>query len=97
MVNFFKFLLPIFLSLTASAVYAQQTLAPEKSELRFSGKQMNVAQDGKFKKFTASQNAIKFDLFSGFTLQTEEGNKSFSTGSTIKNSSLPPPLQLRFS
>lgn len=56
MVNFLKFLLPISLSLTANGVYAQQTLAPEKSELRFSGKQMNVAQDGKFKKFTAKLN-----------------------------------------
>jgi polyisoprenoid-binding protein YceI len=37
-------------------VAAEQQLVPAKSEIKFSGKQMGVAQDGKFGKFSAKVN-----------------------------------------
>ncbi len=39
--------------------WAQQKLVPEKSEIRFVAKQMNVPTEGRFRKFNA---AIQFDL-----------------------------------
>ncbi len=56
MIHFLKVLFLTSAGFFVSTAHAQQTLAAEKSELRFSGKQMNVAQDGKFKKFTAKLN-----------------------------------------
>lgn len=44
------------MSLAASPLWAQQVLVPAKSEIKFSGKQMGVAQDGKFAKFSAKAN-----------------------------------------
>lgn len=40
----------------ALPVFAEQQLVPGKSEIKFSGKQMGVAQDGKFTKFNAKVN-----------------------------------------
>ena len=40
----------------AAPIWAQQQLVAPKSEIKFSGKQMGVAQDGKFGKFSAKVN-----------------------------------------
>ena len=56
MIHFLKLIFLFTGGFFVAAAHAQQTLTTEKSELRFSGKQMNVAQDGKFKKFTAKLN-----------------------------------------
>ncbi len=40
----------------AAPVWAEQLLVVAKSEIKFSGKQMGVAQDGKFGKFSAKAN-----------------------------------------
>ena len=40
----------------AAPVWAEQQLVVAKSEIKFSGKQMGVAQDGKFGKFSAKAN-----------------------------------------
>lgn len=44
------------LPFVASPLFAQQVLVPAKSEIKFSGKQMGVAQDGKFAKFSTKAN-----------------------------------------
>ena len=44
------------LSFVTSPVWGEQVLVPAKSEIKFSGKQMGVAQDGKFAKFSAKTN-----------------------------------------
>jgi polyisoprenoid-binding protein YceI len=43
-------------SFAVPSVWAEQVLVPAKSEIKFSGKQMGVAQDGKFSKFSAKAN-----------------------------------------
>jgi polyisoprenoid-binding protein YceI len=42
--------------LSITPVCAQQQVLADKSEIKFAGKQMNVPQEGKFKKFTAEVN-----------------------------------------
>ena len=46
----------IAMSLSAGLVCAEQQLVAAKSEIKFAGKQMGVAQDGKFGKFSVKAN-----------------------------------------
>ena len=46
----------VIVLLGAAPVVAEQQLVPAKSEIKFSGKQMGVAQDGKISKFSAKAN-----------------------------------------
>lgn len=46
----------VFAMFGASSVWAQQQLVAAKSEIKFLGKQMGVAQDGKFTRFSAKAN-----------------------------------------
>jgi polyisoprenoid-binding protein YceI len=46
----------VFVMFVAAPVWAEQQLLAAKSEIKFLGKQMGVAQDGKFTKFSAKAN-----------------------------------------
>ena len=51
-----SFCVGLILSFATLPVCAEQQLVAAKSEIKFSGKQMGVAQDGKFGKFSAKAN-----------------------------------------